>query len=354
MRIGVLTFRGAALDGLPPARLRAMLAEALMQGATLEVLDVAASAPPRLAAHCWTGAGWDLRAVPPPDVAFVIGASVQPGQAELAQHLADVCPIIRDVGLKKHRQTALFSDSSARRYVIPSQTLQADGLDAQVTQFLTTHGGAVIKRSDSNQGLGLLFAVPGDGLWTLVRDASAVTCTLAEATDRIVRHVRGRMAYRDFVIQKFIPTSSADGRPTDIRVHVQRGATGAWGITRAYVRLGEPGRLTANVSKGAFQGALRPFLAHRQRRDAQEIEAELFAAALELADIQSTAAARPLSELGLDFLLDETDGLWLIETNALPQSSLHELARAEHSIAYAIWYAAQAAKPPEIHCPAAP
>jgi D-alanine-D-alanine ligase-like ATP-grasp enzyme len=59
-------------------------------------------------------------------------------------------------------------------------------------------------------------------------------------------------------------------------------------------------------------------------------------AAIDIAEIQSSAAPQPLSELGIDFLLDEEDKLWLIETNALPQSSLHEHERAIHTIGYAL------------------
>ena len=63
---------------------------------------------------------------------------------------------------------------------------------------------------------------------------------------------------------------------------------------------------------------------------------ELYDAAIKIAEIQDTSVHVPLSELGIDFILDEEDSIWLVETNTLPQTSLHEHQRAIHTIAYAL------------------
>ncbi len=336
IRIGFLGFRTPALEIMPPLRRRAMLAEAVLQGARFEIIDSIASKPGALSAYCWTGTDWELSPVTPQSVVFIMGAGVKPEQREVSEYVQQESVCIHDIGLNKLNQTILFQGSEARPYVIPTERLLGDGLQAQVLSFLQRHDSAVIKRSDANQGVGLLFILRDGDAWRIVQDQKVHRGKIDEVSELVARKIAGRMSYRDYLIQKFVPSHSVDDRPVDIRVHVQRNGSGDWQVTRAYARLGEMGRQAANVSKGGYQGALSSFLKGRHVRKAGDIEAELHAAALLLADVQSASAPRPLSELGIDFLLDQDDKIWLIETNALPQSSLHEQQRAMHSIAYAL------------------
>jgi hypothetical protein len=239
--------------------------------------------------------------------------------------------------LTKLEQLALFQSTPAREFLIPTEQLSSEDLKDQIRDFTLRHRGAVIKRSDGNRGNGIFFLSPDNEAWRLTIDQSVHLGPLSECVEFVARKIAGRISYRNFLIQKLVNSSTTDGRATDIRVHLQRGCTGDWNITRSYVRVGAFGQLTANFSKAGTQGALEPALASRQVLPPEVIKTKLFQASKLITNIQDKASSPPLSELGLDFLLDTQDRIWLVETNALPQSALHEHLRAQHLVGYARW-----------------
>lgn len=340
-RIALLTFRANPISAIPPARLRAMLAEAVLQGAEFQVIDATTSAPDALHAYVWKDSAWALYPISVPDVVIIFGGTVNDAHLALVNYLQNECVTINDVGLSKLEQLALFQHSEIAPHVIPTEPLSTTALAEQIAAFSTQHNGAVVKRSDGNQGKGLFFLFPRQNQWCLRVDHREEQASLDQCAQLIARRIQGRMRYRDFIMQKFVVTTTVDDRPSDIRVHIQRSGDGAWQITRAYVRVGEPGRMTANVSTGALQGSINGALSQRMVRPASEIYADLNNLSFRIAEIQNAVSPRPLSELGLDFLLDDQDQLWLVETNALPQSSLHEQDRATHMVAYAKYIAEQ-------------
>jgi len=337
-RIGILIFRADPFSGISKWRLRAMLSEAILQCAELQLLDCAASHEKGIYAHCWTGHDWVLLPVDPPDVTYIVGNPVKPEHMALIGRLTVNSRVVWNQDLSKLEQRDLFARYSSARYLIPTEKLNSEGFKDQIRAFLARHWdvGAVIKRSNGNQGQGILFAVPEGDAWKAIGQRVTRFPNIETISEWVAGKLLGRITYRDFLIQRFINSRAKDGRVMDVRVHVQRDRQGAWQVTRAYSRLGELGRLTTNLSVGGYQGPVALFLRTRSTRSQEELEAELMAAAIELAGIQSAAASRPLSELGLDFMLDDNDQIWLAETNALPQSAFHEQERAKLCVAYAV------------------
>jgi len=336
-RIGILTFRADPLNSIVPSRLRALQAEALLNNSLLVILDWRDFGDSNDEVLCWwwTTGGWRSEISPVPDVVIVVGAPVMDEQQRLKELVCATRPYINDVGMNKLELRDLLKDSQYDEYFIPDAQIPKTDGDKVIADFLAENGSAVIKRSNGNQGKGIFFLLQEGDSWRLHGQESD-TFTLPYMANAIMNKIQGRLAYRDFVIQKYIRSVAADGRAADIRVHVQRDQDHNWVITRAYVRLAEVGSMATNVSLGGYQGPLKRFLELRKNRPAAAILDEMKKAAIDIAEIQSSAAPQQLSELGIDFLLDEEDKLWLIETNALPQSSLHEHERAIHTISYAL------------------
>lgn len=343
--IGLISYSRPPREKIPPARLRALLAEAALQGARLTLIDGSTCDPVEDAvdAEVWAGtgdgAGWVRTRTGGPDVAVLIeGAFGKTASFGAAETLLRGRPHIADAELDK--LSLLYALSASGPYAasaIPSLAVPADRIGETLTSALRRFGDAVVKPVDGRNGVGLYFLHgEGDG-WVVRRGDGGEEGrgTAAEAAAYVEKRIAGRIGYRRYLVQRYIESRAEDGRAVDIRVHVQRRADGEWGVTRAYVRLGEARSSLANTSRGGYQGSLRGFLERRRRR-AAEIAAEIEATALAAARSADAAMSLPLSEAGVDLAIDPDDKLWIIEVNAQPGTSLHEHARAEHFIGYAL------------------
>ncbi|MEF2967925.1 YheC/YheD family protein [Paenibacillus sp. M1] len=54
-----------------------------------------------------------------------------------------------------------------------------------------------------------------------------------------------------YLVQERIPLAEYKGRPIDLRVTVQRGAGGIWGVTGMFTKAAPPGSFISNLAKGA-------------------------------------------------------------------------------------------------------
>lgn len=344
-KIGLLYFRKDPVATMPKARIRALLAEAALQDVALVLLDPADCNPDEktIFTKRFNGMEWEQKEEALPDVVYIVGAPLLPAHAVVNTLVRENCQIIADKGVDKLKLVSILAGSPAEGYLPPSLKIPSEAPAEMLCGFLRDHGGAVVKRASGNQGVGLFFMTPepAKGNWQVKSDKKFFSGSLEEAAEYVAKRISGRMQYRSYLAQRHIRSVAGDGRPADVRVHVQRRAGGEWAVTRAYVRLAEVGMPLANTSKGGYQGPLEGFLSQRKVRPAAEVEAELLAAAVRIADVEDSHRPWPLCELGIDFLIDEEDRIWLIETNTLPQSFFHEHERAMHFLAYAKWLAQQ-------------
>ncbi|WP_247871808.1 YheC/YheD family protein [Azospirillum sp. TSO35-2] len=298
-----------------------------------------------IAGERWTPAGWTAGRFPLPDL-VVIKTAAGDQWGALDGWIRRNRPVIADSGLDKLAFHALLSGSPLMRHAIPTVAIPADAVDATLAAVFREHRNAVVKPADGRRGFGIQFihnepGAPGldgpqDGVWRVQHGQGLFRGALDDAVAHVRSRIAGRLRYRRYLVQRFIRSVAGDGRPADIRVHVQRRADGAWGVTRAYVRLAEAGTFLTNTSQGGYQGPLDGFLLGRRVSGAADLRDRIPALALEVARLVDATKPLPLSELGIDLAVDDDDRLWVIEANALPQSSLHEQARAEHAIGYAI------------------
>lgn len=337
-QIGFLAYGRPPRSILPAGRIRALIAEAALQGARLlffSSLDCDGTRA-SIDAETWSPDGFVRGDVGPPDVVITVNLPLRPEEAETVAWLMARVPVISDPGPNKLDMARELMATAVARYVIPFQELRGDDPRASLLAWVGEHGPSVIKTAEGKRGSGLHFLDRGDADdWIVRHDTTRYRGALPQAVDYLHRRIAGRGRYRRYLVQRFIRSRSQDGRAVDLRVHVQRDGTGAWAVTRGYVRLGEYGLPMSNISRGGYQGELIPFLTHRGGRSAIDVEAELHALALEVAAAVEQTGGRRLSELGVDVAIDPEDRLWLIEANTYPGTSLHEHDRAVRTIAYA-------------------
>ena len=132
-------------------------------------------------------------------------------------------------------------------------TVLADSISVQ--SMLNLHGDIVIKPCSGSVGLGIM---------RLYRNRSGDFMTYSRAsrsmggwrTIRITAHrspglLRSRIRKSPFLVQQRIPLAAFQGKPFDIRVTVQRGFGGEWGVTGMYAKTSAPGTFVSNLAQGA-------------------------------------------------------------------------------------------------------
>lgn len=338
-RIGLLSFKQTALERVPALRLRALLAEAALQGFELVLLETTYfdHAKELIQAHVWSKkTGWKPKLITLPDLIILMGTGTNAKHKKMIRWIKNSRPVIADVGLDKIKTSKVLQDTSVGKYIIQWDKAPKTEVKLFISNMLLKHpDGIVIKRANGNRGNGLFFITNLENGDYLVRyNAKSFLGTVEEVSQFIEKSISARLQYRDYVVQRYIKSQTPDGRSYDIRVHVQKREDGKWNITRGYVRLSEENSPLPNTSKGGYQGSLEHFLTNKYPDDFSQINKSIYDAALAIATTQESFTRSPLSELGIDLLL-ENENIYLIETNALPQSSRHEHESAIHTIGYA-------------------
>lgn len=123
---------------------------------------------------------------------------------------------------------------------------------------------------------------------------------------------------RHFIIQPYLKLTSRDGRPFDMRVLVQKNAHGRWTITGKAIRQGPSEGMTSNLHGGGTAISVTPFL---ESEFGVAIASDIMTCINRLSEhippILESGFGR-LGELGIDFGIDCSGKVWLLEVNSKP------------------------------------
>ena len=331
--IGLFTAGRRPLEALVPLRLRALVAESVLQGAEFGLLGTAdIDAENRTARYLTpSGTGWrTCRGALPRVVMNPLHPATDADVAALTL-LRAAAPLTTTRLANEIGIGARLAKTSVAPHVIPFRPVPADRIGATITRFLDKHRRAVLKPAAGRRGRGVLF---------LTRTAEGVALR-ESATERqltieaLVEELRPRLAEGSWLIQRFVVSNARDGRAFDVRVHCHKDGEGRWSLVRAYVRLSEAGLLVSNTSRGGYQGDVDAFFANAGRALADQVRQ----VGLETAIALDREADGLIDELGVDLLVDPQRHPWIIEVNTHPQSRYHELERARFAVAYALYLA---------------
>lgn len=128
-----------------------------------------------------------------------------------------------------------------------------------------------------------------------------------------------RISETPYLVQERLPLLEIEGRPLDVRVTVQRGITGNWGITGMYAKISAPGHFLSNLAQGgsAFPAEnilpriLPPGAAEHVLADCRDL-------ALTTAHYLSVRLPL-LADLGMDIGITADGRCFLIECNGRDQ-----------------------------------
>lgn len=337
--IGLFTVHADPLAVLPPLRLRALAAEAALQGARFCAF---AAADIDIASHrvlAWVAGGqdWERRDVRLPDVVMNVAYPRTDPARAICRWLRDQAPFTTCRLANKAVVAAQLADSAIGGRIIPFAELLPLSMAEELAAFLAAYPQAVIKRADGRRGREVLFVDVGTDTIKLQEDDRIRSVSLVELLAELQRRYR----QAPWIVQQYIPSRTEDGRPFDIRVHVHKDGDGVWQLVRSYLRLGEQGLRISNTSRGGYQGDVAAFARLRAGTRAVELVDHLTRLGLDIARTLDESARGALDELGIDLVLDPDNQPWLVEVNTHPQSRHHELDRARFAISYALYLAGQ-------------
>ncbi|PLT33407.1 YheC/YheD family protein [Bacillus sp. V5-8f] len=141
------------------------------------------------------------------------------------------------------------------------------------------------------------------------------------------RMLQSRIGLRPYVIQQGIDLIKQNGRIVDFRALVQKNKNGKWAITSIVGRRGPEESIVSNVSTGGTILGLREALesSNAPWLPVDQVVSVLKNKALKLAEVFEIGAVGNYAELGIDFAVDQSGRVWVLEINSKPSKAVHSV-----------------------------
>ncbi|MEV5025946.1 YheC/YheD family protein [Paenibacillus sp. LPE1-1-1.1] len=279
-------------------------------------------------------AGFTRQPVPLPDIVydrcFFTGAGQRLDCRRMLSKLARLKPyrlLNGTLPAKLEVYEALKEHSVLAKHLPHTQPLA----DAAQLLKLADHfrGGVILKPSSGMQGRGIVHVArcPLERS-TLVKGRSRQnrSFTAAFTEDRAFKQwIMDFVKHTPYLIQPYLELSGEDNKPFDVRVLIQKDEKSSWSVSGAALRTGQAGTLTSNLHGGGLAYPAAQLLSAKFGKFKSERLLEQFhTISKQTAERLENNFGR-LAELGLDYGIDKSGRLWLLEANSKPGRSSFQI-----------------------------
>lgn len=169
----------------------------------------------------------------------------------------------------------------------------------------------------------------GKGIIRLTQNNEYFIVQTSESTmtiptfDQLTPYLKQLIKEHKYLIQQGIPLLSFDEQPIDFRVLLQR-PHDEWLFSGIVGKLGEKNAITTNFASGGKAVSFRDIIMqtlHLPIEEIKNLRDELKRISLIISD-QLTSTYSGLRELGIDYAIDPTGKVWIIEVNTTPGHQL--------------------------------
>lgn len=313
-------------------RVRAVAAEALLQGASLGLfgttdIDFESETVRYLR---MTPDGWAAWRGPMPDVVLP-GVPMPSDDCPAVARLGTLAPFASRPLPDRSAVSAALQSTALAPHVIPFRRVVAPDAQEVISSFLLQHQRVVLKPASEHPGDGVVFvACDGDDIVVRQNDRR-----WRSPREKGLAELAGLIGIQPWVIQKMIVSRVRDGRVFDVRVHAHKDGNGRWVTVRSYVGLSETGMLVSNLGRGGYQGGLNKALARLGDPDG-ELAARVRCLGLQIAETLDAQYDGSLDEIGVDILIDPQHWPWIAGVSSEPVTQFHEFDRARLHVAHAL------------------
>lgn len=186
-----------------------------------------------------------------------------------------------------------------------------------LAQFMGKYRSIILKPDNSSVGLGIMKVEKRGSYWVLhvPRSRFGSKWRKVRFTRKLPDYVLKKIQSKRYLVQQTIPLATANGRPFDFRVSVQRNGSGKWQITGVVGKLAGEKKFLTNVAQGGRIYRLPALLKHYPALNQQHVMREMKILSLRIA--RTLAKSLPnLADLGLDIGIDRRGKPYFIECNA--------------------------------------
>lgn len=241
-----------------------------------------------------------------------------------------------EVGLMLQRDPALLA------YLPETSRLRSGN---QLEHWLQSHSDAFLKPQGGSQGKGAIHIHKEDSHFQVQgRDGrNQPILEEFEAWSACWQWLKQTIGSRPYLLQSYLQLHAMNGMSYDVRSLVQKNGRGNWEHTGMAVRVGKPGSITSNLHGGGTAEDAREFLTREfgENKSNQLIDT-ITMLSTHIPSVLESYHGR-LAELGIDFGIDNSGRVWIIEVNSKPGRTifarLHNERARSKSIANPIHYA---------------
>jgi len=261
-----------------------------------------------------------------PDVICNVAALPGERQNQIAEKLYKEIPFTSySIGDKATVYGSIMKYKEFANYLVPTETVSTV---KHFRKLLDKYEEIVLKPSIGRQGIDVYYFKKND------------------VTQEMLEFISDKISKEEYLVQPYINCRTKLGSPYDLRLHVQKGLSGEWAITKIYPRIAERGSIVCNLARGGHTIELTSFLKKEFGNNYLNIQKSIEIFSLQLAKhmdkIQNNLYKEELDELGIDIGLDANQKIWVYEINWRPGSppSLNiELNVVKNAIQYALFLA---------------
>ncbi|UKS30783.1 YheC/YheD family protein [Paenibacillus sp. HWE-109] len=188
-------------------------------------------------------------------------------------------------------------------------------------RMLTKYGQIIVKPTGSYGGNGVIrIKQTDDNAYEVQNGAKKKLYTERSALSASFR----KKISKNFIVQQRVPLATANGRPFDLRVMVQRRRNTPWQVTGKLAKVAGSGFIVTNIRLSGgkvvtVENALKQ--SELSFMNAKKLLAQLDKVAL-LAAEQLSPSYRWVDTMGIDMAFDKKGNIWIIEVNFAPMLEL--------------------------------
>jgi hypothetical protein len=301
----------------------------------------------------WVDSRWEKQSVPYPDLiydrCFFANASERLECRRMLGQLAAIQPFRRLNGALPAKLDVyewLKKDPLLSRHLPLTLPLQTE---EQLYELIHQYpSGIILKPSAGMQGRGIIHiklrpldsAIQIKGRTRRNRSFSLVFEEKQECEHWVSRFIYGSL----YIIQPYLELSGVDRKPFDIRALIQKDGKGIWSVSGMAARTGQAGSLTSNLHGGGGAVPAASLLSAKYGKPKAERLLEQIHTISKQTAVRLESKYGRFAELGLDYGIDQSGLVWLLEANSKPgRSSFRAIGdplAMRHSIERPLLYAA--------------
>jgi len=198
---------------------------------------------------------------------------------------------------------------------IPETYLVTDG--NHLLNLLTEHKDIIIKPVDGAHGFAIYHLVESQGgIVVRTTKKEGIREQSFQRKEIFIKWVNRILLQHTFICQKRILNLTKENAPFDLRILLNKNASGEWREFQRAIRVGEQQAILTNISRGASYKSYSDWMTlHDSSWDYIEEELTDIMEEMPLLLEEHFSA---LFEIGVDIIIGEDQSLWILDMNSKP------------------------------------